>query len=274
VRILCIGDVVGQVGRRTLKKLLPELIREHDIEFVIANGENAAGGLGITPQVADELFASGVDCITTGNHVWRHKEIIERMAKDERLLRPANYPPETVGYGWTVLRPRRHSKSEGAVCVVCLLGLVFMEPLDCPFRAVDRILEEVGELTKVIVVDFHAEATSEKQAFARYVDGRVSLVFGTHTHVMTADECILPNGTAYITDVGMTGPIDSVIGMKADAIIHRLVTKLPIKFEPASGRGMLSAVLVDVDEVTGRAKSIERILLKEPEAKNAMGEVV
>lgn len=265
MRILCVGDVIGQVGRRMLKRHVPKLIRERDIDFVIANGENAAGGLGITPQVADELFAAGVDCITTGNHVWRHKEIIERIAKDERLLRPANYPPGTVGCGWTMLRPSRHGKSENAICIVCLLGLVFMEPLDCPFRTIDRILEEIGNATKVIAVDFHAEATSEKQAFARYVDGRVSLVFGTHTHVMTADECILPNGTAYITDIGMTGPIESVIGMKADAIIHRFITRLPIKFEPASGRGMLSGVLVDVDETTGKAKSIERILIEETE---------
>ncbi|MCS7252816.1 MAG: TIGR00282 family metallophosphoesterase [Armatimonadota bacterium] len=265
MRILCVGDVVGQVGRRVIKRLLPTLIKVKNVDFVIANGENAAGGLGITPQVADELFNAGVNCITTGNHIWRHKEIIERVAKDARLLRPANYPPDTVGCGWTILRPNRRVKTERAVCVVCMLGLIFMEALDCPFRTIDRILEEVNDLTNVIVVDFHAEATSEKQAFARYVDGRVSLVFGTHTHVMTADECILPNGTAYITDVGMTGPIDSVIGMKAEAIIHRLVTKLPVKFEPASGRGMLSAVLVDVDDSTGKARSIERISVQEPE---------
>lgn len=264
MRILCVGDVVGRVGRRTLKTLLPSVIKEHNVDFVVVNGENAAGGLGITTQAADELFEAGADCVTTGNHVWRHKEIIERMAKDARLLRPANYPPWTVGCGWTVLRPSRHSKSDSPICVICMLGLVFMEPLDCPFRTIDGILEEARKLSKIIVVDFHAEATSEKQAFARYVDGKVSIVFGTHTHVMTADECILPGGTAYITDVGMTGPIDSVIGVRADAIIHRFVTKLPIKFEPASGKGVLSSILVDVDEATGKAKSIQRLSIYEP----------
>ncbi|MFA4015141.1 MAG: hypothetical protein RUDDFDWM_000214 [Candidatus Fervidibacterota bacterium] len=260
MRILCVGDVVGRVGRRTLHKLLPRLREEYAIDFVIANGENASGGLGITPQAVDEMLNAGADCITTGNHIWRYKEIIERLTKDERVLRPANYPKEAPGYGWAMFRV-----ADKAICVVCIVGLVFMEALECPFRTIDRILDEVSAKTNIIVVDFHAEATSEKQAFARYVDGRVSIVFGTHTHVMTADERILPKGTAYITDVGMTGPLESVIGVKPELIIQRFVTKLPVKFEVATGNGVLSSVLVDVDDVTGKAKSIQRLVVMEPE---------
>lgn len=260
MRILCVGDVVGSVGRRTLQKLLPKLKEEYAIDFVIVNGENASGGLGITPQAVDEMLNAGADCITTGNHIWRYKEIIERLTKDERILRPANYPEETPGSGWAIFRV-----AGKAICVACILGLVFMEPLGCPFRAIDKILDEVGDKTNIVVVDFHAEATSEKQAFARYVDGRVSVVFGTHTHVMTADERILPKGTAYITDVGMTGPAESVIGVKPELIIQRFVTKLPVKFEVATGSGILSSVLVDVDDVTGKARSIKRLVVEEPE---------
>lgn len=252
---------MGRVGRKVLSALLPRLRRELALDFVIVNGENAAGGLGITPQAAQEIFDAGADCITTGNHVWRHKELISYMASEGRILRPANYPPGTVGSGWVTLRSSTHAQTP--VGVVCLLGLTFMEPLDCPFRTIDRILHDLRSQATIIIVDFHAEATSEKQAFARYVDGRVTAVVGTHTHVMTADECILPEGTAYITDVGMTGPLNSIIGMKVETVIQRFVTRMPMRFEAAKGEGMLSALLIEADEQTGHAMHVERIVRRD-----------
>ncbi|MFB3881170.1 MAG: TIGR00282 family metallophosphoesterase [Armatimonadota bacterium] len=256
MNILFIGDVVGKPGRQALQARLRGLVRRYEVEFTIANGENAAGGLGITPTVAEELLSAGVDCLTTGNHVWKHREFLQYAAAERRVLRPANYPPGAPGLGSEVYR----TPQGGAVGVLNVVGRVFMEPLDCPFRAMDREIEALRGRTRVLVADIHAEATSEKVALGWYVDGRVSAAIGTHTHVQTADERILPKGTAYITDAGMTGPRDSVIGIKRELVVERFVSGMPRKFEVATGPVVLSGVVVSVDEETGRARSIERFL--------------
>lgn len=259
VRILFIGDIVGKPGRRACRVLLPGLVQELRPDAVIANGENAAGGFGLTADTADEILGCGVNVITTGNHVWNKKEFYRILATSERVLRPANYPPGAPGRGATVVQ----LASGLRLCVVNLAGRVFMAPIDCPFRTADRILEELSSRCDVFVVDFHAEATSEKVALGWYLDGRVACVVGTHTHVQTADERVLPGGTAYITDLGMTGPVDSVIGVRKDIIIGRFLTGLPAKFETASGRAQISGAVVTVDGTTGKAKSIERVLAVE-----------
>lgn len=251
VRILIIGDVIGRPGRRAVASFLPELRREHRPGLVIANGENLAGGFGITVETAKELLGAGVDVITSGNHVWDQKEMVPRLDDTSLpILRPANYPPTAPGRGYLVVRD---------ALVMNLMGRVFMEPLDCPFRTFDRILEEVKPRPSVVVVDFHAEATSEKQALAWYVDGRASVVAGTHTHVPTADPRILPKGVAAVTDVGMAGPVNSVIGMEPQGVLHRFLTQTPRRFTVADGPVKLNAVLADVDEATGRARSIIRV---------------
>jgi len=251
LRILMIGDVIGKPGREAVRAVLPDLKREKSIDFVICNGENTAGGFGITADTATELLESGVDVLTSGNHIWDKKEIIPYMDEGLPLIRPANYP-DAPGRG--------HLSSRG-VTVVNLMGRVFMGPLDCPFRAADALLDQLKEEgeSRVIIVDFHAEATSEKQAMGWYLDGRVSGVFGTHTHVGTVDARILPKGTAYLTDVGMTGPVDSVIGSDKDAVLERFLTSMPHRLPVAIGSCVLNAVLVDVDEETGNASSIERV---------------
>ena len=252
MRILMIGDVVGQPGRKALRTLVPELRREYALDLVIANGENSAGGFGITPDTAQELMQSGVDVITSGNHIWKHKEIEEYINQEWPLIRPANYPPGTPGRGYISL---------GQAVIVNLMGRVFMNTLDCPFRAADRILEEVNGAgsPKVIIVDFHAEATSEKQAMGWYLNGRVSAVLGTHTHVATADGRILPNGTAYVTDVGMTGPHNSVIGSDVENVVDRFITQMPGRLTVPSGPAILNSVLVDIDEGTGTATDVQRV---------------
>ena len=251
MRILMIGDVIGKPGREAVRILLPDLKRERSIDFVICNGENTAGGFGITADTAVELLESGVDVLTSGNHIWDKKEIVPYLDEGLPLIRPANYPDA----------PGRGYLHQGGVTVVNLMGRVFMAPLDCPFRTADALLEQLKEEgeSKVIIVDFHAEATSEKQAMGWYLDGRVSGVFGTHTHVGTVDARILTKGTAYLTDVGMTGPMDSVIGSDKDAVLARLMTSLPQRLPVATGPCVLNAVLVDVDEMTGKASSIERV---------------
>ncbi len=251
MRILMIGDVIGKPGRDTVRTLLPDLKREKSIDFVICNGENTAGGFGITPDTASELLESGVDVLTSGNHIWDKKEIIPLMDDGLPLIRPANYP-DAPGKGYI---------HQGGVTVVNLMGRVFMASLDCPFRTADALLEQLKEegQSKVIIVDFHAEATSEKQAMGWYLDGRVSGVLGTHTHVGTVDAKILPKGTAYLTDVGMTGPSDSVIGSDKDAVLERFLTSMPNRLAVASGPCVLNSVLVEVDEETGKASLIERI---------------
>lgn len=254
---LHIGDVVGRIGRKALSELLPRLIEEHQPAVVIVNGENVAGGTGITEATADELFAAGADCITTGNHIWAQREAFELVEKQPRVLRPANYPPGTPGHGVIILPARVAGVNVG---VINLCGRVFMRELDCPFRGAAAILEWLREQTSVVFVDFHAEATSEKQAMGRHLDGRVTAVIGTHTHVPTADECVLPGGTAYITDVGMTGAVDSIIGVQLEPVLRRFTTQIPARFEPPrSGPAMLCGVVIEFDPTTGRAWSIQRI---------------
>lgn len=255
MNILFIGDIVGEPGRRAIKELLPKITKREDVGFVVANGENAAGGSGITPSLADELFDGGVDVITTGDHVWDRKEVIERLESDRRLLRPANYPKKTPGSGSTVV----HAKDETAVGVINLVGRVFLHPVECPFRVVNEEIERLAGKARIILVDIHAEATSEKIALGWYLDGRVSALVGTHTHIQTADEKVLPNGTAYITDLGMTGPYDSVIGRKKEQILTRFITQMPQRFEMATGDVQLHGVVIDVDEKTGKANAIKRI---------------
>ena len=250
-----VGDVVGKPGRQAVLERVPQLKADNAVDFVIVNAENAAGGIGITPDIADTLLDHGeVDVITLGNHAWGKREIFTYLDVEPRCLRPANYPPGAPGQGYRVFHG-----SAGPVGVVSLQGRTFMDPVDDPFRAADSILEALRPKTRVIFIDFHAEATSEKQAFGWYVDGRASAVVGTHTHIQTADERILPGGTAYLTDVGMTGPIDSIIGMRRDIVIPKFLSLLPARFEVADGDAILCGVLVDVDPVSGRATDIRRI---------------
>jgi len=259
MRILFIGDIVGKPGRRAIRDLLPGLVAERGIDFVIANGENAAAGFGMTREIVEDLFGSRIDVLTTGNHVWDKKEIVECLDDYESLLRPANYPvtARVPGHG-SVVMPVREGLQVG---VVNIMGRVFMPPLECPFRAAEREVEKIRLRTPVIIVDMHAEATSEKIALGWFLDGRVTAVLGTHTHVQTADDRVLPKGTAYITDVGMTGPFDSVIGTRKEIILERFLSQLPNKFEVAKGDVRLQAVLIDVAEESGRALNIERLSL-------------
>ena len=246
-----LGDVIGRPGRRAVHALLPGLRQEYGIELVIANGENAAGGLGLTRETAEELFKSGVDVITSGNHVWAQREIITALDSDLAILRPLNYPPGVPGHGYL---------TRGETLVVNLLGRTFIGNFDCPFRAMDQLLEELADnKPPVIIVDFHAEATSEKVAMGWHLDGRVSAVLGTHTHVGTVDARLLPKGTASITDVGMIGPIDSVIGDDTDVVLRRFLTQLPHRISVGKGSVLLNSVLVEIEEATGRAKNISRI---------------
>lgn len=259
MRILFIGDIVGRPGRRAVAERLPELVAQHQPGVVIANCENAAAGFGITPELVEELFATGIDVLTSGNHIWDRKEILpyfEQGAKRERLLRPANYPG-APGQGVYI------GERPGGVrtAVLNLQGRVFMPDIDCPFKTADRLLEQIPHEVRVIVVDMHAETTSEKQAMGWYLDGRVSAVLGTHTHVQTADEKILPQGTAYVSDVGMTGPYEGIIGNEKQSVLQRFLTGLPARFEVAEGDVRLCGAVVDVDEQTGRARAIERIAL-------------
>jgi metallophosphoesterase (TIGR00282 family) len=252
MRILFLGDIVGKPGRQAVASCLPSLIQTYQPDFVLANGENAAAGVGITPDIADELFSNGVDAITLGNHTFNRREIVTKLESDSRMLRPANFPPGTPGRGHSVIE--KDGKHLG---LINLCGRVFMSEYDDPFRAAERL---IGELkTTATLVDFHAEATSEKMALAWHLDGKVSAVLGTHTHVQTADERILPNGTAYISDVGMCGPMDSVIGMDRDVILRRFLTLMPERFEVAPGRSVICGVVLDVKDDTGRAESIERV---------------
>jgi len=258
MRILFVGDVVGAPGRRIVRQRLKGLKLDLGADLTIVNGENAAGGAGLTTTTAEELFAAGADVITTGNHVWDKRDVLGLLEREPRLLRPANYPEGSPGSGVFVLPVAGTS-----VAVLNLMGRVFMPLLDDPFRATDRILDEIRGVAPVVIVDFHAEATSEKMAFAWSCDGRVSAVIGTHTHVATADARVLPGGTAFITDAGMTGPFDSVIGIKKEQAIERFRTSRSIPYETAEGDVRLSAVRVDVDPATGRAQAIERLELRE-----------
>lgn len=255
MRILFIGDIVGKPGRQAICELLPKVAGDHGIEFTIANGENAAGGMGITPSIAIEILDQGVDVLTSGNHIWAKKEIFPFLEEESRILRPANYPSQVPGRGTGVFQ----SKNGEKIGVINLEGRVFMKHLDCPFRVGEREIEILRKETPIILVDFHAEATSEKMAMGWFLDGKVTAVFGTHTHVQTSDEKILSSGTAYITDVGMTGPLDSVIGIRKQVALNRLLTQIPWKFDVATGEIELQGVIIEIDQATGRAKGIQRI---------------
>ena len=250
MNILVIGDIVGKPGRQTVAKLLPGLRRQYDLDLVIANAENAAGGLGLTVGTAHELMESGVDVMTSGNHIWAQKEILPHLDSELPVLRPLNYPPGVPGRG---------SLEIGPVTVVNIIGRVFIDNFDCPFRAMDTLLERRSGRPPVIIVDFHAEATSEKIAMGHYLDGRVSAVLGTHTHVGTIDSRVLPGGTAFVTDIGMVGPADSVLGDDVDKVLERFLTLINRRLPVASGRSIFNAVMVEVDEKTGRATGIERV---------------
>lgn len=257
VKLLFVGDVVGKPGRRALQRLLHGLIEQHSIDYVIVNVENAAGGVGITPEVLKEIDALPIDCFSSGNHIWDKKEGLPLLGREPRLLRPANYPEGNPGHGLYV----GETPAGVPVATINLEGLVFMKNLDSPFKVADRLLEELPEDVKVVLVDFHAEATSEKQALGFYLDGRVSAVFGTHTHVPTGDERILPGGTAFITDVGMTGPYESIIGFRPDKVLQRFDLQRSISLEVAKRDPRLAGAVVEVDVETGHAVGLERLLL-------------
>jgi metallophosphoesterase (TIGR00282 family) len=258
LKVLFIGDIIGEPGRKMVKAQLRGMVETHRPDLVIANGENAAGGFGITSEIADELLFLGIDVLTSGNHVWDKKEIEPYLGKQDRLIRPANYPEGNAGFGSVVVSTR----SAGDAAVLNLEGRVFMSNLEDPFRVALREIEKLKKQTQVIIIDFHAEATSEKIALAWHLDGKASAVIGTHTHVQTADERVLPGGTAFITDAGMTGPTDSVIGVKKEQAIARFLYQTPHRFEIPKGPVHLCAVLVDVDAKTGKATGIQRIQVK------------
>jgi len=255
MKLLFIGDIVGRPGRTIVREILPELKKDFSPDVIIANGENAAAGVGITKKVYDELIGYGIDIITMGNHIWDRKDFLPDIASCTSLIRPANYPEGIPGVGYKVF-----SIKGNKVGVVNLIGRIFMPCVDCPFKAADTIIEKLKSETQIIIIDFHGEATSEKNAFAWYVDGKVSAVIGTHTHIQTADERILPNGTAFITDVGMVGAHNSIIGVQKEQIIKRFLTSLPEHFEPEKkGPGVFNALLINIDDKTGKAEDIKRI---------------
>jgi len=255
VRILTVGDVIGRPGRRAVRETLPRLREELDLDVVIANGENSAGGKGLTQSTAEEHFRAGVDIITSGNHIWHERQVFPYLEQSVPVLRPLNYPPGVPGRGYLVhdLGPR------GRLMVVNLCGRIELLDIDCPFRAMDHLLETMPARPAIIIVDMHAEATSEKAAMGWYLDGRVSAVVGTHTHVATADARILPGGTAFVSDLGMVGPRDSVIGVQVAPILQHFLTRMPARFDVAEGPCVFNAVLMEIDDATGKAKHIERV---------------
>src|SRR6266581_8634718 len=265
MRILFIGDIVGSPGREIVRERLADIVAQQKVDLVIANCENAASGFGITPRLVEELLAAGVEVLSGGNHIWDRKEIFEYIAHEPRLLRPANFPDGNPGSGLYL----GAAKNGVRYAVLNLQGRVFMTPIDCPFRTADRELARIPPGVSVVSVDIHAEATSEKMAMGWYLDGRVTALIGTHTHVPTADERILPQGTAYLTDVGMTGPYDGVIGVRKEQIISRFLNNLPARFEAATGDVKLCAVVIECDDSTGRATSIQRLMLGEEAARTS-----
>jgi hypothetical protein len=252
MNILFTGDMVGSAGRQIFQRVTEQLRAEGRIDLVIANAENGAGGRGPSPEIAEAILSAGADALTLGDHTFDDRSLLPMLDTDSRLVRPANMPPDAVGRGMTTLETE-----DGPICIISLIGRVFMPPADCPFRTADKLLRLTS--AKTIFVDFHAEATSEKIAMGRYLDGRVSGLFGTHTHVQTSDEALLPHGTAYITDLGMTGPKDSVIGREVEPVIQKFITGMPQKFDVSQKDPALEGVIVDVDVRTGKARSIERI---------------
>jgi metallophosphoesterase (TIGR00282 family) len=267
MKLLFIGDIFGKPGREIVRRGLPALIDRHAIDFVIANGENSAAGFGITGDIADALFGYGIDVMTSGNHIWDKKEVLDYIPRQAKLLRPANFPPGVPGRGSYLGRTRTGEP----VGVVNVMGRIFMTPLDDPFAVVVREIEALRAKTRIIVVDFHAEATSEKVAMAWHLDGRATAVLGTHTHVQTADERLLPKGTACMTDVGMTGPHDSIIGVTVDAALGRFLNAMPTRFEAASGLGRLNAAIITADPATGKATAIERLNMSHDEIEALAG---
>ncbi|WP_135547319.1 TIGR00282 family metallophosphoesterase [Paenibacillus cymbidii] len=258
MKVLFIGDIVGSVGRKALKEKLPELVRKHHPAIVIANGENAASGRGITKQIVKEMHDMGIHGITLGNHAWDQKETASFIDDEQRLIRPANFPPDTPGRGMMTIRANGKE-----LTIINLQGRTFLPPLDCPFRKADELLDSLGSKPRCVLVDFHAEATSEKIAMGWHLDGRVSAVVGTHTHVQSHDERVLPGGTAYVTDVGMVGPRDGVLGMEREAVLYKFKTQLPVRFVVDEGKWHFHAVIIDMDEQTGRSGGIELIRLEE-----------
>jgi 2',3'-cyclic-nucleotide 2'-phosphodiesterase len=269
VRLLLIGDIVGKPGRQIVARSLRGLVQTEQIDLVVANGENAAGGSGLTPANYQELIAAGVDCVTLGDHIYRRREIVNVLEKQPNIVKPANFPAHAPGHDFAVVRARNGVE----VAVFSLLGRVFMRPVDCPWTAADRVLQALPQHIKVILVDFHAEATSDKQLMGRYLDGRVSAMLGTHTHVPTADERILPKGTAFQCDVGMTGPFDSILGRRIDRVLESTLTFNPTHFEVAADDVRLLATMVDVDVETGHATAIRRISINQQEADRLAGAV-
>jgi metallophosphoesterase (TIGR00282 family) len=259
VRILFIGDIVGKPGRDIVRRALPKLVSEKSVDLVVANAENAAGGSGLTPAIYRDLIKAGIDAITLGDHVYRRKEIYSVLESEPNIVKPANLPPQSIGRDWAIVKTR-----EGVpVAVACLLGQLFMKPVDSPWQAADRVLAAIPSDVRVRLIDFHAEATSDMQLMGRYLDGRVAAVLGTHTHVPTADECILPGGTAFQCDVGMTGPFESIIGRRIDRVMETTLTGLPTEFEVATGDVRLCGSIVTIDSASGRATAIERLVIKE-----------
>lgn len=259
MRILFIGDIVGKPGREIVRRAVAGLRAEQRLDLIVANAENAAGGSGITPAIYRELTRAGVDAITLGDHIYRRKEIYSTLENEPNIVKPANLPPESVGREWAVV----HGSNGVAVAVACLLGRLFMKPVDSPWRAADRVLTAIPGDVRVRFIDFHAEATSDMQLMGRYLDGRVTAVLGTHTHVPTADECILPGGTAFQCDVGMTGPHESILGRRVDRVMETTLTGLPTEFEVATGDVRLCGAIVECDPETGRATAIERLRVTE-----------
>jgi 2',3'-cyclic-nucleotide 2'-phosphodiesterase len=259
VRILFIGDIVGKPGREIVRRAIPGLVAQQRLDLVIANAENAAGGSGLTPSLYRELVRAGVDGITLGDHIYRRREIYSVLENESNIVKPANLPPESIGREWAVVKTRNGTP----VAIACLLGRLFMKPIDNPWRAADRVLSAIPADVRVRLIDFHAEATSDMQLMGRYLDGRVTAVLGTHTHVPTADECIFPGGTAFQCDVGMTGPFDSIIGRRTDRVMETTLTNLPTEFEVASGDVRLCGAIVSADAETGRASAIERLCVRE-----------
>ena len=257
--VLCVGDVFGEPGRRAIQLLLPKIRKQHEVDLAVVNVENAASGAGVTPPIARAFLEQGVDVMTSGNHIWDKREIVEYIVKENLLLRPANYPPGTPGSGSIVIKAGPHK-----VAVLNVMGRVFLPQLDCPFRKSDEEVARLSQETPIIIVDAHCEATSESQALGWYLDGRVSAVVGTHRHVQTADERLLPKGTAYITDLGMTGPTESVIGVDPEIALSRFLTQMPNRFEPAKGPAALHGAIIRIDPETGRALSIERLRVPLP----------
>ena len=258
MNIFFIGDIVGRAGRRAVRKLLNEIIEEYNIDLIIANGENAAGGFGITEKVANELFDYGIDALTMGNHTWNNKDIFNFIDNEKRLIRPLNYMPGVPGRGWTIIE-----KNDYKIAIVNLIGQVYMQEANSPVMVFDNYFSEINEIADFIIIDFHAEATGEKLAFANYVDGNVSVVVGTHTHVQTADNKILDNGTGYITDLGLTGAVNSILGMKKEAVIKKLTTQMPERFSVGTGQCKIEGAIFEINEENKNTVNVKRISRKD-----------